>query len=69
MKIEISREELSKRKLFIAMPCYGMMMNAITAKCLLDLQAVCNSYGVESKVSLLGNESLIQRARTLIAAI
>ena len=63
MKIEISREELAKKKLFIGMPCFGGMMTGMTAKGLLDLQTLAAQYGIEVKFSFLFNESLIQRAR------
>lgn len=67
MKIEISREELAKKKLFVGMPCYGGMMTGMTAKSLLDLQTLATQYGIEVKFSFLFNESLIQRARNYIA--
>lgn len=66
MEIKITREELSKRKLFIGMPTYGGMMNTLTAKSLIDLNSLCLQYGVEVKFSFLMNESLIQRARNYI---
>lgn len=66
MKIEISREELAKKKLFVGMPCYGGMMTGMTAKSLLDLQTITSQYGIEIKFSFLFNESLIQRARNYI---
>lgn len=66
MEIKISREELAAKKLFIAMPCYGGMMTGMTAKSLLDLQALMGNYGVEIKFSFLFNESLIQRARNYL---
>ena len=66
MKIEISREELSKKKLLVGMPCYGGMMTGMTAKGLLDLQGLAAQYGIDVKFSFLFNESLIQRARNYI---
>jgi hypothetical protein len=65
MQIKTTREELAKKKLFIGMPCYGGMMCGMTAKSLLDLQAVLGQYGIDSKFSFLFNESLIQRARKI----
>lgn len=67
MKIQISPEELRKKKLFVGMPCYGGMMTGMTAKSLLDLQGMLMQYGVEIRFSFLFNESLIQRARNYIA--
>jgi len=66
MEIKISREELSKKKLFVAMPMYGGMCCGMTAKSMLDLQALMGNYGVEVKFSFLFNESLIQRARNYL---
>ncbi len=69
MEIKISREELAKKKVMVAMPCFGGMMTGMTAKSLLDLQALMASYNVELKFSFLFNESLVQRARDLIAPV
>jgi len=66
MQIKISKEELTKKSLFIGMPCYGGMMTGMTAKSLLDLQTMLANYGVATKFSFLFNESLIQRARNYI---
>jgi hypothetical protein len=66
MKIEISAEKLRTKKLFIGMPCYGGQMTGMTAKSLLDLQALMIQYGVDVRFSFLFNESLIQRARNYI---
>lgn len=67
MKIEISREEMKKRSLFIGMPTYGGNMSTMCAKSLLDLQNLATQYEVDLKFSFLMNESLIQRARNYIA--
>lgn len=66
MELKISREELAKKKVFVGMPCYGGMMSGLTAKSLLDLQTLLSSYGCEMRVSLLLNESLVQRARNYL---
>lgn len=66
MKIQISTDDLKKKKLFVGMPCYGGMMTGLTSKSLLDLQGLLSQYGVEVKFSFLFNESLIQRARNYI---
>jgi hypothetical protein len=66
MQIQISREELAQKKLFIGMPTYGGMMTTLTAKSLIDLNSLMAQYGVEVKFSFLMNESLIQRARNYI---
>jgi hypothetical protein len=67
MEIKISREELSKKKLFVAVPMYGGQCYGMFMKSCLDLQGMLSSYGVETKFSFLFNESLIQRARTYLA--
>lgn len=66
MKLQITAEELSKRKLFICAPCYGGMMCGLTAKSFLDLQTVLNQYKIEHRFSFLFNESLITRARNYL---
>lgn len=66
MEIKISREELSKRKLFLGLPCYGGQCAATFARSIADLSAMCAAYGVELKMYFLMNESLITRARNYI---
>lgn len=66
MKIEITREQLSQRKLFIGMPCYGGQMMGMCAKSCLDLQGMLQQFGIESRFSFIFNESLITRARNYL---
>lgn len=66
MEIQISTEELRKKKLFIGTPMYGGQCCGMFMKSCLDLQAILIQYGVEVKFSFLFNESLIQRARNYI---
>lgn len=63
MEIKISKEELSKRKLFLATPMYGGQCAGMYSKSVADLSAMCLRYGVELKMYFLFNESLITRAR------
>lgn len=63
MQIKISREELSKRKLFLATPMYGGQSAGMYTRSIADLSALCLRYGVELKIYYLFNESLITRAR------
>ena len=63
MQLEISVEKLRKNKLFVATPVYGGMSHGMFVKSCLDLQSVCNSYGIEVRFSFIFNESLITRAR------
>lgn len=66
MEIKISTEELRKKKLFVATPCYGGQCTGLYAKACLDLQAICIQYGVEVRFSFIFNESLITRARNYL---
>lgn len=63
MKIQISTDELKKKKLFVGCPMYGGQCTGMFMKSCLDLQNLATQYGVEVKFSFLFNESLIQRAR------
>lgn len=66
MEIKISKEELQKKKLFVATPMYGGMNHGLYMKACLDLQGLLFQYGVECKFSFLFNESLITRARNYL---
>jgi hypothetical protein len=66
MELSIKVEELRKSKLFIATPMYGGMANGLYVKSALDLQGLCNQYGIETRFSFLFNESLITRARNYL---
>ena len=67
MEIQISIEELRKKKLFVATPMYGGQCTGMYMKACLDLQGLCMKYGIECRFSFLFNESLIQRARNYLA--
>jgi hypothetical protein len=66
MQLEISVEELRKRKLFVATPMYGGSCNGMYMKSCLDLQGICAQYGIECRFSFIFNESLITRARNYL---
>jgi hypothetical protein len=66
MQLEISVEKLRKNKLFVATPMYGGQCFGMYTKSALDLQALCNSYGIEVRFSFIFNESLITRARNYL---
>ena len=53
-------------ELYVATPCYGCKMNAAFAACLLQLQGECMRAGISMACQLLGNESLVQRARNIL---
>lgn len=63
MQIKCSKEELSKRKLFLATPMYGGQCSGMFCKSMSDLSGLCLRYGIELKIYYLFNESLITRAR------
>ena len=49
MEIKITKEELSKKSIFVATPMYGGMNHGLYAKACLDLQAICVQYGIKIK--------------------
>lgn len=63
MEIRISGEELKKRKLFLALPCYDGQCAAMFARSLADLSSICTRYEIQMSAYFLLNESLITRAR------
>jgi hypothetical protein len=63
MKIEISIDELRKKKLFLATPMYGGQCAGMYTKSVADLSALLAKYGVPLQLYYLFNESLITRAR------
>ena len=66
MQLEISVEDLKKKKLFVATPMYGGQCFGMYAKSTLDLQSLCANYGIEVRFSFIFNESLITRARNYL---
>lgn len=66
MNLEISVDELKKRKLFIATPMYGGQCHGMYMKACLDLQGMCIQHGIEARFSFIFNESLITRARNYL---
>jgi hypothetical protein len=67
MRIDCPQPELAKRKLFLALPCYGGACAGIFARSLMDLSALCVQWGVQLQVYMLYNESLVTRARCYAA--
>ncbi len=57
-----------QKALYIATPCYACMMEIQFVQSLLCLQIQCMARGVECYVDLVGNESLVQRARNILVA-
>ncbi len=67
MELSIDVQTLRKNKLFVATPMYGGNCNGLYMKACLDLQGLCQQYGIEVRFSFLFNESLITRARNYLA--
>lgn len=67
VKVEIPLEEIRKRSIFVATPMYGGNCTGPFVKSCLDLQSVCNKYGIGIAFYFLFNESLITRARNYLA--
>jgi hypothetical protein len=67
MKIEISIDELRKKKLFVATPMYGGQCAGMYTKSIADLSALCAKYQIPLQLYYLFNESLITRARNYCA--
>ena len=60
--------EPAPAKLYIATPCYGCLMSNAFLLSILQLQAECGQRGIECFIDFIGNESLVQRARNVLAA-
>jgi hypothetical protein len=67
MKIEIEREELQKRSIFLAVPMYGGQCSGAFTNSVLDLLALCMREGIKVVRWFMFNESLITRARNYCA--
>lgn len=65
--MEISIDELRKRKLFVATPQYGGVCHGLYAQSLLNTQREFFKYGMDFNYFALFNESLITRARNYCA--
>lgn len=67
MELKVKIEDLRKKSIFVATPMYGGNCLGLYAKSCLDLQTICNHYGIQLRYSFLFNESLIQRGRNYLA--
>ena len=63
MEIKISVEDLRKRKLFIAVPCYGGLTHAIFTDSFAKFMQMAGLYQIQVSTYFLQNESLVTRAR------
>ena len=55
-------------KLYVATPCFGCQMSVAYMVSILNLQAACVQRGIECFIDFIGNESLVERARNILAA-
>jgi glycosyltransferase involved in cell wall biosynthesis len=62
-KLQVSIEELQKRKLFLAVPMYGGQCAGMFTRSVSDLSAICTKHGIPLQLFFLFNESLVTRAR------
>lgn len=63
MQIQVSIDELRKKKLFVATPMYGGQCAGMYTRSIADLAALCARYQIPLQIYYLFNESLITRAR------
>lgn len=66
MEVEITVEDIRKRKIMIATPMYGGQCSGQYTKSSIDLAQVAAKYGVDVGFFYLFNESLITRARNYL---
>ncbi len=66
MKVQISAEELRKRKLMVATPMYEGLCHAGFTRGLVELSMLCQRYGVAMELQFLTNQSDTSRARNYI---
>lgn len=67
MQISIRKDEIRKRKLFVATPMYGGMCHGLFSRSISDLTAMCKHHDIDLNIYYLFNESLITRARNYCA--
>ena len=66
VEINITADDLRKRKIMIATPMYGGQCAGIYTKSSTDLATLAKGYGVDCRFYYLFNESLITRARNYL---
>lgn len=64
----VTSTEAPRPKLFIATPCFGCQVSAPYLLSLMQLQALLSREGIDCVSDFVGNESLITRARCVLAA-
>lgn len=66
--IELPAPAEARPRLYVATPCFGCQMSVTFLASVLGLQAACAARGYECMVDFIGNESLVERARNILAA-
>ena len=66
---QIDLEKLRKYEIFFATPCYGGMITDQYFLSVFKLSQALMSYGISFRITTLRNESLVTRARNILAAM
>lgn len=66
-KMNISTDDLKRHSLFIATPTYDGKASTAFMNSMIQLGMMCATYGINVKFSFITNESLIPRARNILA--
>lgn len=66
IQVDVSIEDLRRRKIFIATPMYGGACGGQYCKSIADLMSLATQYGMQVNLFFLYNESLITRARNYL---
>lgn len=67
MKIDFDPKDLKDTVISIGTPMYGGMSSYLYTSSMIDLTAICTIYGIKLNLHITANESLISRARNIIA--
>ena len=64
----MTRTDSPAAKIYLAVPCYGGVLNLYFVQSLLLLQDACRERGLPLQVDLMGGDALITRARSRLVA-
>ena len=67
MQIQITRQQLQRMKIMVATPMYGGMCAGNYMGRMMELRSMCDKLGVHMKFDALYKESLVTRARNILA--
>ena len=65
---DMSETDAPKPFLYLAVPCYGGVLNLYFVNSMLALQDACRERGIGLHIDLMGGDALITRARSRLAA-